>query len=209
MPDSPVIYQRPIPGTALRQGEILSRVAEYCLDVDTLLASGQTAITFTVHPYAMVVSQECDLGQDFKSRTEGRPSVLSGILLCEADEAVKVKARESLKSVLYKPVRQNKSERFQYLSSIPAAIDLSGEGIGELLVDFRRCFAVRADEIYAQMDSTTAARFPNEVPAMRRAQLVELYAQEVNTRFAYYTARVPIPLQHHLAQREFTEEASQ
>jgi hypothetical protein len=65
-----LIYDRSLPDGPLRQGEILSNVIQLKLDLSTI-DDEDKRFDPIVHPYAVIVSQDCDLDWDFKAREGG------------------------------------------------------------------------------------------------------------------------------------------
>ena len=183
------------PGVAaLRQGEILSDVLQAVPAPGTL--SGSAAISIKKHPLCVVISQDCDLEQDYRAR-ETQPTELQGksdapsdkllpnVLLCEVHEAATVLARILGKDIK-KRINQNKDERYQYLQQIGAAQDVLGSGIPALIIDFKRYFTVPTDDLYSQLRANSK----------RRTVLAPQYVEHLSSRFAYYLSRVALPRDH-------------
>lgn len=53
----------------LRQGEILSSLIQHKLNINSL-SSSRPILDPIAHPFAIVVSQDCDLDWDYKARHE-------------------------------------------------------------------------------------------------------------------------------------------
>ena len=103
---------------ALHQGEILLNVKQYVAN-----SSKNSKVEFTelVHPYCVVLSQECDLDWDFRARQEGEdtsPKLLPNVLCCMAAEENDIRQAKGLKSDIWRRVKSNKDERFQYLETV-------------------------------------------------------------------------------------------
>ena len=60
----------PAVNTALRQGEIISNLYRAHLNIEQIKI-GVMVVDFAVHQYAVVLSQDCDLDQDFSARGNG------------------------------------------------------------------------------------------------------------------------------------------
>src|SRR5690606_6152742 len=73
------IYETVDLSRELRQGEIISRLVQFI--------QGPDAAHPMPHQYAVVVSQDCDLLQDFEQRARGERGTLNGVLLLEAQPA--------------------------------------------------------------------------------------------------------------------------
>lgn len=140
------------------------------------------------HPYVLVLNQDCDLEWDFKSRAEGSEGTLPNILLCEAVTAEELKRSPEPKgSDIWKRIRNNKDERYQFLRSVGSNQDSTGRGIPELGIDFKSFFTLPTEEIYRQLG----------LNAKRRAFLVPPYAQHLASRFFFYHSRVALPEEHY------------
>jgi hypothetical protein len=63
------IYQASDKGSSLRQGEILTGVVQYNPVIDEIPKELQElSFTPVLHPYAIVITQDCDLEWDYKAR---------------------------------------------------------------------------------------------------------------------------------------------
>ncbi|MBL8962504.1 MAG: hypothetical protein KF787_12140 [Phycisphaeraceae bacterium] len=142
---------------------------------------------------AVVVTQDCDLAQDWSKRQAASTAEtdLSCVLLCRAviaesafvsDE--RIKGRD-----LQKPIRNNKNERYQYLAKVPTAADGAAQGHEALLVDFKSLFTIRTTEIYRQLRAGNS-------PPRRRFRLKTPWAEHLQCRFTGYHARIGLPRDH-------------
>jgi hypothetical protein len=62
-----IIYQASDKGSSLRQGEILTGVIQYRPVISELLQEEQElSFDAVLHPYAIVVTQDCDLDWDYR-----------------------------------------------------------------------------------------------------------------------------------------------
>jgi hypothetical protein len=154
--------------------------------------TNEPELDYVNHPFAIVLTQDCDLDQDWKARhagTELGPSVSQGglptILFAEMNTAESLRGRVGA-SDLWKRVRQNKDERYQFLESVPPDEEALSEGLPELGVDFKRYFTIQRDEAYKRI----------EEQARRRCRLVSPYLEHLTTRFCYYQFRVALPEDH-------------
>jgi hypothetical protein len=85
------IYSRSVSSEPLRQGEILSGVVHRRRSLRSLLPTVAPEIAETEHPYAILLSQDCDLENDFRYRSQANPDqvddrsnkILPSILFCE------------------------------------------------------------------------------------------------------------------------------
>lgn len=177
------------PGFCLRQGEILSDVPQFRFDAATLgtaVPSGEPMY----HPYAVTLSQDCDLEQDFNARQKQIVSdkLLPSVLFCEAATAEELFGRvKTLGGRFWDRIRINKDERYHFLQKVEAASDVLGQGVPELGIDFKRYFTIPADEIYKRLEIGGVNR---------RCVLVSPYLEHFSSRFAYFLSRVALPEDH-------------
>jgi hypothetical protein len=176
----------------LRQSEILSDVVQRRQSFRSL-GTDKRELEEIRHPHAVVVTQDCDLEQDFKARLE-EPStpnvadkVIPNILLLEAISVTELLAGLAGKDIR-KRVRQNKDERYHVFQRVEAADDAEGVGLTALGADFKRCFTVPTDELYAQLRSN----------AKRRTYLSSPYMEHFAKRFADFQSRVALPKAHEI-----------
>lgn len=172
---------------ALRQGEILASLVQPRLRQDTLF-DDELVIVFEQHPYAIVVSQDCDLDQDYKSRQgQGNSDkLLPSVLFCQMTTAQELRGRTELNSTIWAQVKINKHERYQFFQKVVPEQDALRQGLPELGVDFKRYFTLPTDEVYQRLRSE----------AQRRCRLVSPYLEHFSARFAYYQFRVALPQDH-------------
>ena len=181
------IYEASNPAVPLWGCEILSNVVQRRQSVQTLREPEPELETIS-HPYCIVVSQDCDLDQDFRNRQNGGTAIsaLPNVLLCEVSSSAELKGAVPAGRDIWKRIIQNKDERYQYLRAVPAAQDAAGLGLPDLGIDFRRYFTVPSDELYEQFT----------LGAQRRARLVSPYKEHFMTRFGHFVARVGLPSDH-------------
>ena len=183
----PAIYEASDSAAALWGCEILSDVVQRRQSLRTLRDSEPELETIG-HPYCMVISQDCDLEQDFQNRqNQGTVvSALPNVLLCEVSSSVELKGAVPSGKDIWKRIIQNKDERYQFLRAVPATQDAAGQGLPDLGIDFRRYFTVPADELYEQFT----------LGAQRRCRLVSPYKEHFMSRFGHFMARVGLPSDH-------------
>jgi hypothetical protein len=165
----------------LRQGEIISGLTQYSYnpstgDVDALPIG-----------LSIVATQDCDLLQDFTKRRDAHVGDLNCILLFEAQELLEFKKSVPPGKDIWKKIIQNKDERYQALQAISNDIDLLKIGIPDLVVDFKRLFAISPDDFYNQINSGTT---------QRRCRLEMPYREHFQNRAAFYLQRVMLPEPH-------------
>lgn len=183
------IYTRSEEG-ALRQGEIITGLVHAQLDIETLEAEDARWIA-EAHPYAITLSQDCDLDQDWKSQVPtDKPKLatrqLPSVLFAQVHEAVDLKGSGGLNSELWKRVKQNKDERYHFLERVSPENDALDQGLPEMGIDFKRYFTLPTEEVYRRLQKT----------ARRRCRLASPYLEHLSTRFCYYQFRVALPLDH-------------
>lgn len=188
------IYQPSVKNTSLRQGEILTNVVQYR---PTVNGSSQLLeeITFDmiVHPYAIVVTQDCDLDWDYRAREENRgPStkLLNSVILCEIDTAKGVRAIEdkgTMNSNEWNLVKTQRHERYYFFEKIPVECELGQIGLPELTADFKKIFGIDSADLYRQIDSDRAKR---------RALLTSPYLEHFSRRYYSFHGRVALPAQY-------------
>src|SRR5262249_16344710 len=133
------------------------------------------------------LSQDCDLLWDYEAVAKAEPTELNGVLIYELEPAEK--AREKIRGKdIWKRMRQNKDERYHFLEAVPPALDLCGEGLPDMMLDFKRCFSLPAKEIYRQMSQADGAK--------RRCRLEMPYREHLQSRAAFYLQRVTLLLPH-------------
>lgn len=174
----------------LRHGEIVSNLIQIHLDI-ACLGGSEPLVNPRVHPFALVLSQDCDLEQDFKARRgDAKPDkMLPGVLFCEVFTAqyVRTIGPDVITSKIWDLIKINKNERYQFLQCVEASDDRSDEGLQELCIDFKRYFTIPTDEVYRRIEL-------NE--AKRRCFLVSPYLEHLSSRFAHFLCRVSLPHDH-------------
>jgi hypothetical protein len=160
------------------------------------LGTDEHRVYEVTHGYAVVLTQDCDLEQDFSVRQKQIASdkLLPSVLFCEVATAEELFGRvKSLGSKLWDRIRINKDERYHFLQKIEADRDGLGLGMPELGIDFKRYFTIPTDEVYKRIEIGKAKR---------RCALVSPYLEHLSSRFAYFLSRVALPENH------FSEAAS-
>lgn len=176
------------------QAEILSNIIQHTIDISGL-SGGALKVDRRAHPFAIVISQDCDLDQDGKSRTETqrdsesqkaqlKSRLIPGILFLEVTGATDLRGRSDINSTLWSRIKINKDERYHFIEAFPLSNDLQAEGGPELAIDFKRYFTIPTEEVYAQISAGLAKR---------RTMLVTPYAQHLSQRFTSFLARVALP----------------
>jgi len=173
-------------GKDLRQGEILSDVVQVRLrEGATLSGPDPRELVEVTHEWVIIVTQDCDLEQDWRARAgqTGEDKLLPNVLLGIAQEAGKVQVPGK---DAWKRLQQNKDERYQFLERIPPRLDALGQGVPELVVDFKQYFTLPTDELYRRVKEQ----------AKRRSRLSNEYLAHFASRFSYFQSRVALPDEH-------------
>lgn len=176
-------------GGALRQAELLSQVTIYQIKASDVGAEvpGIEALDL---PFAMVVSQDCDLDWDWKNRSGRVPESnkdLPSVLLVVVQEAKPQYDDGGAVKSQWKTIRQNKNDRYQFFQKVLPDEDVQGQGLPELLVDFKRYYAISTEVLYASVSANIA---------QRRCILTAPYLQHFAQRFGAFQGRVALPLDH-------------
>jgi hypothetical protein len=182
----PAIYMPSVAGEALSCCEILSGVMQHRKSFQSLHAPEPELETIT-HPQCIVISQDCDLEQDFKVRQNNpEASPLPNVLLCQVSFADDLRGNVAPGKDIWKRIIQNKDERYQFLRAVPALQDAANEGLDDLGIDLRRYFSVPTDELYEQFN----------LGARRRCRLLSPFKEHLMDRLGYFVARVALPYDH-------------
>ena len=184
--------------SALRQGEVLSNVVELQIVLDSItgMADRSTYEADAIeHPFVIIVSQDCDLDQDFNFRFRNIGSQrheLPGVLFCQAMQA-KEFVRNPRHSSIFKSrtnlghFKNNSDFRFHFMQEIPAKLDALKQGLPELAIEFKRYFSLPTGEVYhrIKLDHT-----------QRRCGLKSPYLEHFCDRFHYFNNRIALPEQY-------------
>jgi len=189
----PLIYRASNDKEALRQGEILTGLIQV-KPVASESSPNLDQIQFKriVHPYAIIVTQNCDLDWDYSARqNRDKPNkLLNSILFCEVHTAQEIRSNKTvqLNSADWNLVKSNRYQQYHFLEKIPLERESSQEGIPELTVDFKKIFAIDADFLYHQINNNNFAK--------RRAVLESPYLEDFSHRYHDFHGRVALPAQH-------------
>ncbi len=143
------------------------------------------------HDLVIVMSQDCDLEQDYKRRQAGEVATLPNVLFCDVYSAeilrAKVQALEQLgRQDWKKRIAQNQHERFHYMQRVELGQDLRGLGLTAIALDFKIYFTMPTDELYARLAAEIR----------RRCILSSPYVEHLAHRFFKFQARVALPRDH-------------
>lgn len=171
-----MIYATAPQDQEFRQGEVISDVLQYDFD------EGGEPIEIK-HPFVVVASQDCDLLREFQQQ-----SSINSILLYEAFTIEEMRPRLNLGREFWKVAKQNNNERYHVFQSSLAKCDRLGLGTPDLIVDFRRFFALSPRELGRQCI----------LSARRRCLLDSPYREHFQSRAAFYLSRVGLPIPHEI-----------
>jgi len=185
-------YQRASATGRILQGEFLGPIWEYVPTVPPIpLAEGVSSVPVeaVLHERVLVVTQDCDLEQDFRLRfpedpsepaeVDDLPGAVPHVVLC--DLFIELKSRVAGGDI-FKRARRNQDERYH---TFPAAvIDETGEEVPEIYADFRRYISLPTRFVYEGLLSGNVER---------RALLPEIHRLDFAHRFFAYQSRIPAP----------------
>ena len=172
----------------LRQGEILSNLEQYNLVVSSI-DDPTPQVAPKKHPWVIVLSQDCDLDQDFKQRFQKASypikhfPLIPNILFCEVSEASKIRSSPGgeINAKIWTSIKQNNNIRYEFLEKIPPDKDFMGIEIPELVIDFKSFFTLPTEEVYA---------FLEKEKVKRHSGLNSPYLEHLTSRFFFYQSRV-------------------
>ena len=181
--------------SALRQGEILRDIREVAVSGKN--GQDKYDIEEVLHPFLFVVTQDCDLNQDFRSRytdfadfpdeamkdkfREQPKYQIEQIQLVVCQREGEIKQGADLNSELFRRVKTNQHERFHRLG--PASI-ANTEDTLDLYVDFKRTFSLPTAFIYSQI---------REDENRRLALTPDIYMRDLIHRYYSFHSRVALP----------------
>ncbi|MGD0951248.1 MAG: hypothetical protein ABR985_02450 [Methanotrichaceae archaeon] len=180
-------YYRKYDADRIVQGDILSEVKFRDWDWDT--KKNNVIVYEKKLPYIVILSQDCDLEQDFKYRTtevKNDDKILQSILVCPAygwqefidgvhllDYNLKMEKISSTEQK--KKIKQQQVPRFHYLE------EDSGKQIPPLVIDFKHYY-------------TLPVEFLRHVYKEHYAySLEELFRESLSQRFSFYLSRIGLP----------------
>lgn len=174
--------------SCLEQGELLSGLDQVRL---ALVAVGDPspAVETIRHPLAIILSQACDLEQDFGSRfpTPIPSKQIPSVLFCEVSLANDLRGSDGMNGTIWNTVKKNSHERYQFLERVEPSCEAKAEGLGELGIDFKRYFTLPTEEVYKRIELGLVSR---------RFVLISPYLEHLSSRFAYYMGRVGLVRGH-------------
>jgi hypothetical protein len=178
---------RPSPSNGpILQGEILSGIQQPILTISENSADTQE---FEVkdHPWVIVMSQDCDLDQDYRKEVG---SSLPNILLSEVSIAEVanqlIRNQGTSGAQRWDRIRKNNEPRYHFLEKPRPDDDADRAVLEEFVIDFKRYFTLPSKELYAQL----------EKQVKRRSVLNSPYLEHLAHRFHSYHSRVALDTDH-------------
>lgn len=170
----------------LYQGDIYSDVE---LVVDSIENGPELTVEKRKLPYAVVITQDCDLEQDFKARnnTQGNQDKwLPSIILFPAYPAETLKLglhlgdydqkMEQFDSKRFGQIKQNSNSRYHFIHSDNTL------NVPELIIDFKHYHTITRNAAYSRMLSGSYV-----------ATIGELFREHLSARLCYYLSRIGLP----------------
>ena len=142
-------------------------------------------------PYAVTLSQECDLFSHFRPSQGDNDKQLFSVLVCPAylddqfrnwvhlETLMRTMARQPSKP--WDIIKQNKNPRYHYLASCP---DLQ---VPSTVVDFKHFFTISVESLQDEYSSSEYFIARLKCP----------YREDISQRFASYLCRIGLPIPHH------------
>ena len=167
------------------QGDIL-RGLEFIVGAPTSKVEAEVESSLA-EQYWVVMTQDCDLSQDFSHRlTSSRmgSNSIRSILLCPAYPARQFYLGEHLKDWDTETFNNKKSKKIMKNDEYKRYHYVKGEpelGVPEFVVDFKHFFTAPVDVVYAQRKSVYIAT------------IGELYREELSQRFTNFLSRIGLP----------------
>lgn len=187
---APSIYScSPASPACLNQGEIISDLVKFHMAPNVPFSETEPSVVSVKFDLAIVMSQACDLEQDFRSRQSGGSQVPE-VLFCQLRTAAELKATLGSNSRLWDRIKINKDERYHFFESISPDCDQLSKGLTELGVDFKRYFTIPTEELYEWISLGRTRR---------RSVLNSPYLEHLSSRFVYFMSRVALPRDHESA----------
>lgn len=180
---------------ALRQGEILTNVVELQIEPESIQsvdADSLYDVNPVKHPFAIIVSQDCDLEQGYNFTVHGKGNLrheLTNILFCQALDVDKFRKSDMYRSLFNegpfrRDFRNNDVFRYHFIQEDPAALDSHDGGLPELGIDFKRYFSMPIVEVFRRIELGHTCR---------RTVLESPYRDHFSQRFYSFNNRIALP----------------
>lgn len=189
--DLPPYYLPCDPTTSLWQGEILRGVVRHVVQAPATQSDAEALpIRPTSHPRIIVLHPDCDLAQDYRARQEAKPDddpyvetekMICEVLCCDLYEQAEIRPRIG-GAAAWAEVAKNHNRRYHALDE--ARIYGDEVPIPQLVLDFRRSFAIHPRSIYDGIKTGVITRV---------ARLGAPFVQDLAHRFYGFMSRVSLP----------------
>jgi len=170
------------------QGDILRDID--VIDSYTKDAEGALEYDEITLPYIVVMTQDCDLDNDFKNRSETNPEkhdkYLRTVLVCPAYIGAKLKdgthlddlglKMEKWDSKRFKQIREQNNTRYHFLDT-----DLKLQ-VPELVIDFKHYYAIPRDTLFRMYKDHYLVT------------INQLFREFLSQRFSNYLSRIGLPV---------------
>jgi len=140
-------------------------------------------------PYIVVLTQDCDLEQDFKNRTEvsdKHDKYMESVLVCPAYLAELFREGKHLKNFdlqmeswnkdQFKLIKNQNNERFHFL------VGYNQYQVPDLVIDFKHYYTIPRDIAYFLMNNNHYL-----------ASLRQLFREALSHRFSFFLSRIGLP----------------
>ncbi len=176
----------------LRQGEIVTNLIRFAARSYKLTEGATYDLNFSSieHPFSIIMSQDCDLDQDYNARfgADDQPkeqNKISSLLFCDMIEAAALRPR--FNSDEWSKVKSNQVIRYQFIEEVPRCSDNKRKGLPELTADFKQYYSVPTEYFYWLVTQGIA---------QRRTKLRSPYMEHFVQRFMTFHLRIALPEQH-------------
>jgi hypothetical protein len=175
----------------LFQGDIISNVefVEYAIE-----KNGQIEISKILFPYVYVLTQDCDLEQDYNNRNKPQSDnqdkhlisvivaplyniehVYDGTHLLDIGLKMQTISKNQSKSD-NKLLRQNNNSRYHFLE-FPKEVEIT-----DSVIDFKHYFTINHNILLEQKNTNFVCK------------ISELYREHISHRFAFFLSRIGLPM---------------
>ncbi len=174
----------------LQQGEILRDVRQY----NPVTIDDKLKIETIEYPLAIVMSQDCDLEQDYTQRRSPNPEkqhrILANVLLCRIRllkdffpefcriNSLSSKPDKALSSTAWNYLTSNRDDRYHILYENPK------HSLNHMAIIFNEYFTVPTNTLYREISENKTERV---------CFLTSPYKEHLSTRFHYFHFRVALP----------------
>jgi hypothetical protein len=164
----------------LRQGEILASVVDFRTKNPVGTQNGQEAplVDLRQHARMVIVTSDCDLLKDRKTRGEQPPNnpahLLEHVLFCDVYTLSELEGAlpTAFGTKEWRQLRGNKLERYH---CFPEATVAGGSSLPEVFLDFKRCLGIPPETLYAALDANHVSRVAIVPPVFLQDLMHRLY----------------------------------